>query len=135
LIKIAKGIYRYDPNLVINRELEDFTPAQKKAIMERDGYKCVVCGRGLEDGVELQVDHVKAKDLGGQATIENGQTLCAQHNFKKKNYTQTETGKKMFIRFYEYAKAIGDIDTQRFCTEILEVFEKNGVNGHIEWKK
>lgn len=135
LIKIAKGIYRYDPNFVINKELEDFTPAQKKVILERDGYKCVICGRGIEDGVELQVDHIKAKDLGGKATIENGQTLCAEHNFKKKNYKQTETGKKMFIRLYEYAKSINDIDTQRFCIEILEVFEKNGVNGHIEWKK
>jgi hypothetical protein len=135
LIKVAKGVYRYDPNLVINRELEDFTPAQKKAILERDGYKCVICGKGLKDGVELHVDHIKAKDLGGKATIDNGQTLCAQHNFKKKNYQQTETGKKMFIRLYEYAKSIGDIDTQHFCDEILEVFEKNGVNGHIVWKK
>jgi hypothetical protein len=135
LIKIAKGVYRYDPNFVMNRELEDFTPVQKKAIMERDGYRCVICGRGREDGVELHVDHIKAKDLGGKATIDNGQTLCAQHNFKKKNYKQTETGKKMFIRLYEYAKSIDDIETMRFCAEILEVFEKNGVNGHIEWKK
>jgi hypothetical protein len=135
LIKIAKGIYKYDPNFVLNRELEDFTPEQKAAILKRDNYRCVICGRGREDGVELQVDHIKPKDLGGKATIENGQTLCAQHNFKKKNYKQTETGKKMFIRLYELAKSVGDTETQSFCSQILEVFEKNRVNGHIEWKK
>lgn len=30
LIKVAKGIYRYDPNLQTNRYLEDFTEDQKK---------------------------------------------------------------------------------------------------------
>lgn len=135
LQKISKGVYRYDPDFVINRNLEDFTPAQKSTILERDGYRCVICGRGAADGVELQVDHIKAKDFGGEATIENGQTLCAQHNFKKKNYKQTETGKKMFIRLYELAKNIGDNETQDFCAQILEVFEKNNINGHIIWKK
>ncbi|MDD3738985.1 MAG: HNH endonuclease [Lentimicrobiaceae bacterium] len=135
LQKISKGVYRYDPDFVLNRELEDFTAAQKEEILKRDNYRCVMCGRGIKDGVELHVDHIKPKDLGGKATIENGQTLCAQHNFRKKNYKQTETGKKMFIRLYELAKEIGDTETQDFCAQILEVFEKNNINGHIEWKR
>jgi len=135
LIKVAKGVYKYDPKHVQNRHLEDFTSVQKKIILKRDGYKCVICGKGKKDGVELHVDHIKAKDLGGKATIENGQTLCAQHNFLKKNFKQTETGKKMFIRLYELAKVQKDKKLQNFCTEILEVFEKNNINGHIEWKK
>lgn len=133
LIKVRKGVYKYDPTAVFHRELEDFTPEQKEQIFKRDNYRCVVCGRGRQDGVEIQADHIKPKDKGGQATIENGQTLCAEHNFKKKNYKQTETGKKMFIRLYELAKSQDDEDLMKFCTEILEVFEKNGVNGHIEW--
>ncbi len=84
LIKIAKGVYRYDPDFVQHRELEDFTEEQKRIIMERDGYRCIICGRGREDGVELQVDHIRPKEFGGKAIIENGQTLCAQHNFLKK---------------------------------------------------
>lgn len=135
LIKVAKGVYRYDPEFVKLKELEDFTPAQKEEIMKRDGYKCVVCGKGRENGVELQVDHIKPKDQGGKATIENGETLCAQHNFQKKNYKQTESGKKFFIRLYEASKAIGDKQTQDFCRQILEVYEKNNVNGHIVWKR
>ena len=41
----------------------------------------------------------------------------------------------MFIRLYEMAKSLEDIETMNFCSEILEVFEKNNINGHIEWKK
>ena len=101
LIKVKKGVYRYEPDSVNKRELEDFTQKQKEEIMKRDGYKCVICGKGKAEGVDLHVDHIKPKDLGGKAVLENGQTLCAQHNFIKKNFKQTETGKKMFIRLYE----------------------------------
>ncbi|MBI4896632.1 MAG: HNH endonuclease [Candidatus Aenigmarchaeota archaeon] len=135
LIKIAKGVYKYDPDFVKNKELEDFTGEQKEVIFKRDNYRCVVCGRGKVDGVEIHADHIKPKDLGGRATIENGQTLCAQHNFQKKNYKQTETGKKMFIHLYELAKACNDKKLLQFCKEVLEVYEKNNINGHIEWKK
>ena len=135
LIKVSKGIYRYEPSRVVERKLEDFTEEQKKIILERDGYKCVMCGKGVKDGVELHVDHIKPKDLGGKATIENGQTLCAQHNFIKKNLKQTETGKKMFIRLYELAKKEGNKELLDFATQILEVYEKNTINCHIIWKK
>ena len=87
------------------------------------------------DGIDLHIDHIKPRDKGGEATIENGQTLCSTHNFRKKNYKQTESGKKMFIRLYEKAKLLNDLETMNFCAEILEVFEKNGVNGHIKWNK
>jgi len=135
LIKIEKGVYKYDPEYVVKRELENFSQSQKNRILERDGYRCVICGKGKADGIELHVDHIKPKDFGGQATIENGQTLCAKHNFRKKNYKQTETGKKMFIRLYELAKSIDDTETMNFCAKILEVFEETGINGHIEWKR
>jgi len=135
LIKVSKGIYRYEPSQVVERKLEDFTEEQKKVILERDGYKCVMCGKGRKDGVELHVDHIKPKDLGGKATIENGQTLCAQHNFIKKNLKQTETGKKMFIRLYELVKKESNKELLDFATQILEVYEKNNINSHIKWEK
>ncbi|MFZ2149764.1 MAG: HNH endonuclease signature motif containing protein [Minisyncoccia bacterium] len=135
LIKISKGVYKYDPAKAYKRELEDFTASQKEAILKRDGYKCVICGRGKKDGVELHIDHIKPKDFGGEATIENGQTLCAQHNFIKKNLKQTETGKKMFIRLYELAKSEKNEELIKFCADVLETYEKHGINGHIVWEK
>jgi hypothetical protein len=135
LIKVGKGVYRYEPGHVNSRDLEDFTAEQKNVILRRDDYKCVECGKGLKDGVELQVDHIKPKDLGGKAMIENGQILCAQHNYQKKTLNQTQTGKRMFIRLYELAKSEGNEEIKNFCAQVLEVYEKNNVNGHITWER
>ena len=135
LIKIKKGVYRYDPNKVKQRQLEDFSAKKKQAILKRDGYRCVICGRGEKEGMELHVDHIKPKDLGGKAVIDNGQTLCSQHNFLKKNMKQTEAGKKMFIRLYELAKKEDNKKLKKFAADVLKVYEFHDINGHIEWKK
>lgn len=135
LIKVKKGTYRYDPEYEHRRSLEEFTQKQKREILERDLYKCVICGKGTKEGVELHVDHIKPKEFGGEATINNGQTLCAQHNFQKKTLKQTETGKKMFIRLYELSKEEGNNNLVQFCADILDTFEKHNINGHIEWEK
>lgn len=135
LKKVRKGVYRYDPEDVEKRELEDFTPAQKEEILRRGNYRCAVCGKGREEGVELHIDHIKPKSLGGKATIENGQILCSEHNFRKKNYNQTESAKRMFMNLHKLANSLNDEKTKKFCEEILEVYEKHHVNGHIEWGK
>lgn len=135
LIKISKGVYKYDPRFVKNNKLKDFTSTQKEEIFKRDEYKCVVCGRGLKDGVEIHADHIKPRDFGGQSTVSNGQTLCAQHNFQKKNLKQTETGKKMFIRLYELAKEQKNEELKKFCSDVLETYEKHNINGHIVWER
>ena len=86
-----------------------------------------MCGKGQRDGVEIHADYIKPKDLGGKATIDNGQTFCATHNFRKKNLQQTETGKRMFIRLYELSESVGDHEIRDFCRDILQVFEEHNV--------
>lgn len=135
LVKIKKGIYRYDPQMVNKRDLEDFTSEQKKQIFKRDNYRCVQCGRRQDEGYELHADHRVPRDKGGKAVVDNGQTLCSVCNFRKKNYGQTESGKKMIIRLWEASVKIGDEKTERFCEEVLSIYEKFNINGHIEWKK
>ena len=135
LVKVGKGVYRYDPELLSKRELEDFSQAVKEQIFKRDGYKCVICGRGRKEGVDIHADHIKPKDFGGRAILVNGQTLCGQHNSQKKNFKQTETGKKLFIRLYELVKNEDAPELVKFCTDILEVFEKHNINSHIKWIK
>jgi len=134
LVKVRKGVYRYDPEAAGRVALDDFTPEQKQAILERDQYRCVICGKGLADGVELHVDHIRPRYLGGRSEIENGQTLCAQCNFRKKVYKQTETGKRMFIRLLKLAEKEGDQQMIEFCREVLSVYERHGVNDHIRWE-
>ena len=91
----------------------------------------MVCGRRRKDGVELCADHIKSKDLGGSNTVDNGQTLCTEHNLLKKNYSQTEAGKRYFIKTYEKAVAIGDDKMIKFCEQLFDVYNKHKVNTHI----
>lgn len=131
LIKVKKGIYKYDPGYVKEVELFEFSPEVKEAIFKRDNYKCIACNKGRADGVEICADHVTPKDKGGTNTIDNGQTLCMQHNLIKKNYSQTEMGKKIFIKLYHRAVAIKDTKMINFCKCVFECYDRHGINGHI----
>ena len=132
LIKVKKGIYKYDPDYIQEIELWDFPPKVKEVILKKDGYKCVVCGRGKKDGVELVVDHIKPKDKGGTNTVENGETLCMEHNLMKKNYSQTEAGKNYFIKMYNKAVKINDQRMIKFCKCVFDCYDAYKINGHIK---
>jgi hypothetical protein len=137
LEKVAKGQYMYNPDTSGKKEFDEFTQAEKNEILKRDGYKCVICGLGRANGLDLHIDHIKPRSLGGQGTVENGQVLCAPHNFIKKNLSQTETGKKSFIRLLELVRSSPE-DTsisqlENFLLEVLHVYDKHGIDGHIHW--
>jgi len=131
LIKVRKGVYKYDPDYVRSEELFDFPENVKETIFRRDGYRCVVCGLGIKDGVEICADHIVPKDRGGTNTVENGQTLCTQHNLIKKNYSQTEAGKRYFIKMYEEAVSKNDKKIIDFCKQIFDAYNKHEVDRHI----
>ncbi len=132
LIQISKGVYHYDPKYIKNRKLEDFDAKTKKEIFERDEYKCIICGRGQKEGMEIHADHLKPKDRGGKATLENGQTLCSQHNFLKKNLGQTTLGKRYFIRLLKVSTKIGDKNLISFCDEVLKLFDKYKIDIEVK---
>ncbi len=123
----------YDPEVEKNTRIFEFSQSQKQEILKRGDYKCAVCGASQKDGVELHIDHIKPRERGGKATIENGQVLCASHNYRKKNLGQTEAGKKMFINLLELAETSGDSEIVAFCLDVLKVYEAHNINGHIEW--
>jgi len=131
LLKISKGIYRLEPNSVSANIIDDFDEATKREVKERDGWKCVVCGLGENNGVELQVDHILPRSKGGQATSDNAQTLCGSHNYRKNRLGQLEFGADMFRRLRRNAKATSSFydDAEaviRFCDEILALYKKFG---------
>lgn len=135
LIKIKKGVYRYEPDNIKKRSLEDFSSKVKEAIFKRDSHRCVVCGLGRAEGAELHADHVKPKDKGGRATLDNGQTLCSRCNFLKKNFEQTTLGKRLFVRLYQSVKKTGNKKLINFCRKVLELFDKYDFDTHIKWKR
>ncbi len=134
LIKIQNGIYQYNPNWNIDTPDELFTPRQREAILKASGYKCSICGITKDEGADLQVDHIKPRSKGGKSIIENGQVLCSIHNYRKKNYGQTETGKNMFINMRRLAVKENDEILVKFIDDILCIYDKHGINSHIEWR-
>lgn len=60
-------------------------------IMERDGFRCVKCGRTADDGIKLHVDHIVPVSKGGRSIKSNLQTLCERCNLGKSNSYNGET--------------------------------------------
>lgn len=60
-------------------------------ILERDKFRCVVCGRNAEDGVTLHVDHIHPRSKGGTKDKSNLATLCSDCNLGKKDRVSEET--------------------------------------------
>ncbi|QIA67731.1 HNH endonuclease [Spiroplasma citri] len=139
LIKVSKGIYKYDPDFIGNDRTKNlFSEKDKKKILQLGNYKCAICGLGIKDGEELHVDHIIPMEKGGTNDIKNGQVLCSKHNFLKKNFQQTETGKRFFLNLRRLLKnQDSDMNLNNFINEVLEVYEKYNINGHIdiEFKK
>ena len=48
----------------------------RNAVFTRDSYRCVCCGRGIEDGAILHVHHLKYRSLGGTNRMKNLVTVC-----------------------------------------------------------
>lgn len=126
LIKVHKGIYRYDPEFVKRREdLEDFDQKTKEAILKRDNYTCILCYKGKREGVDLHVDHIIPKDLGGKATLDNGQTLCSACNILKKRYGVNDLLEKYSEKMLKIAKKSHDNLMIALFEDIKRVLEKH----------
>ena len=132
LISNNNGYYKYDPDSEREGEFNDFSETDKQAIFRRDGYKCVICGLGEQDGVKIDADHKIARSKGGSNTLENGQTLCRKHNTLKKDYSQTEAGKRFFIKIYESAMKNDDTEMIAFCKSVFDVYDKHDVDRNLK---
>lgn len=65
-------------------------PAIRWQVFQRDHWKCVACGRGSQDQIILQVDHILPRSRGGTDSLENLQTLCHFCNLGKSNRDATD---------------------------------------------
>lgn len=69
------------------------SPTQRKAVLERDGYKCRICGiskqylddkvPGLGEYLRLEIDHIVPIAQGGTSNESNLQCLCWRCNSLK----------------------------------------------------
>ena len=67
----------------------------RRAVLERDGYRCVKCGRSGR----LEVDHRIRKEDGGGDELDNLQALCRECHGAK---TVKENTQEMRIEWREY---------------------------------
>lgn len=58
---------------------ESIAPGLRRAILDRDGYACVLCG----DTRALELDHIEPASRGGVTTPENLRVLCRPCNRRK----------------------------------------------------
>lgn len=59
------------------------TDSLRYDILKRDKFRCVLCGRSADDGIQLQVDHIVPVSKGGKSVPSNLRTLCSSCNMGK----------------------------------------------------
>lgn len=80
------SIKKYTPKTIpraYNPERAKITKSIRYDVMKRDGFKCVLCGRGADDGVKLHIDHFIPIAGGGTSEYANLRTLCEDCNLGK----------------------------------------------------
>jgi len=64
-------------------------------VLARDNFRCKSCGRGADDGVKLNVDHIIPVDWGGTNDIDNLMVLCDECNRGKKAWIDSVPSEEM----------------------------------------
>lgn len=85
---------------------QSFWKKLRLEILERDGFKCINCGYNPEDKSELQVNHIRFRELGGSDNPENLETLCKSCHAKKDAFRLKVLSENPKARMRDYKKYI-----------------------------
>ena len=80
--ELPKGV---PTKIVENKSKRAIPLGMRYKILRNDGFKCVKCGNGPNEGVKLHIDHITPFSHGGLTEINNLQTLCEACNLGKSN--------------------------------------------------
>ena len=80
LDELTESARQYDQRAV---ERAKMTPSLRYKIMQRDGFRCRLCGASAADGAKLHVDHICPVSKGGKTEPDNLRTLCERCNLGK----------------------------------------------------
>lgn len=133
LTKPKRGYYRYEPNQIINKRINQFSARQRKEVLNRDDNRCCVCGMGTREGRELYVVNFfgpKDYSKNNKLKTSDGLTLCGSHKnmwIATKNTSSVVESKNFFIDAYHQAMEISDTKIANFCNDILNVYEEHGI--------
>jgi 5-methylcytosine-specific restriction endonuclease McrA len=85
--KVREKVSVKPPKAIPKEKSRNVPLKMRLAILKRDHYKCVLCGRSPSShpGVSLHLDHIIPYSDGGKTTKGNLQTLCNDCNWGKGN--------------------------------------------------
>ena len=97
LDQIVSAFKRVSPSFMDRKTFEhiamvergEVTNSLRYDIMNRDHFKCVICGASAKDGAQLHVDHIVPIAKGGKSVPSNLRTLCEGCNLGKSDKTET----------------------------------------------
>ena len=117
----------YDPSLDV--QSEEFSEAEKTAILERDEFRCRICGKGPADGTPVYVGYAKSVRRGGKLDVENGRTLCRVHRWILETAQDSPESAANFRRLREKLPQIGQSSkATNFWNEFVDLLKKYGVD-------
>jgi hypothetical protein len=109
----------------------------KYRIRNRDGHRCQSCGKGVNDGVKLHIDHKIPIDWGGGNDDSNLWTLCDECNLAKKSFFKddfdAETMKLVYNQSNGYQRLkvlFENSPNKKFNPSILQ-----GIAGIRDWTR
>ncbi len=105
-------------------------------IIQRDDSKCQRCGKGIQDGIKLEVDHKLPVDWGGGNDTNNLWTLCNICNGGKKNLFSdfdNEIMKEVSKQNSGYNKIL--VFFKLNPNKIIEPFQIEVVSGIRDWTR
>ncbi len=80
LDELTESARQYDQRAA---ERAKMTPGLRYKIMQRDSFRCRLCGASAADGAKLHVDHIFPVSKGGKTEPDNLRTLCERCNLGK----------------------------------------------------
>jgi 5-methylcytosine-specific restriction endonuclease McrA len=81
--------------------------AKRQALYDRDGHKCIYCGRNGDDS-KLTLDHLIPIELGGTNAAKNLVTCCLTCNSTKSSKTL-----KQFMEVLRLADGIDTVEMRK----------------------
>lgn len=106
-------ILKSDTPIISEKKRDPINQKLRYAVLHRDNSTCQRCGKTVNDGIKLHVDHKIPVDMGGKTVIDNLWTLCNECNLGKKNFfsddessimkeiSELSSGSKKLKRYFE----------------------------------
>jgi hypothetical protein len=117
----------YDPDL--DSQPEEFNDAEKMEILERDQFRCRICGKGPADGTPVFVGYAKSTRRGGKIDVDNGRTLCRVHRWILETAQDSPESAANFRRLRERLPRIGESSkAASFWSELVDLLKRYGVD-------